>query len=141
MPAFWDTSAIIRICVPAPASSRAKTLVRAHAPVVWWATRVEVRSALERLRSDGAISTAAYIASKQRLDLLLASWREIQPTDVVRDLACIQLERFHLRASDSLQLAAALVWCKQKPKERLFVCNDQKLLDAAMRAGFESVEA
>ena len=141
MPAFWDTSAIVRICVPAQASSRAKTLVRAHAPVVWWATRVEVRSALERLRADGALSAAAYIASKQRLDLLLASSREIQPTDMVRDLACTQLERFHLRASDALQLAAALVWCKQKPKERLFVCNDQRLLDAAMQAGFESVEA
>jgi hypothetical protein len=108
---------------------------------VWWATQVEVRSALERLRADGAISAAAYIASKQRLDLLLASWREIQPTDLLRDLACIQLERFHLRASDALQLAAALVWCKQKPKERLFVCNDRRLSSAAMQAGFESVEA
>ena len=96
---------------------------------------------MERLRADGAISAAAYIASKQRLDLLLASWREIQPTDILRDLACIQLERFHLRASDALQLAAALVWCKQKPKERLFVCNDQRLSHAAMQAGFESVEA
>ena len=141
MPAFWDTSAVIRICVPAQASSRAKTLVRAHAPVVWWDTRVEVRSALERLRAAGAMNAAAYIASKQILDLLLAYWREIQPTDTVRDLACIQLERFHVRASDALQLAAALVWCKQKPKARLFVCNDRRLLDAATQAGFESVEA
>jgi hypothetical protein len=75
------------------------------------------------------------------LDLLLASWREIQPTDLVRDLAYIQLERFHLRASDALQLAAALVWCKQKPKQRLFVCNDRRLLSSATLAGFESVES
>ena len=113
--------------------------MRAHAPVVWWAARVEVRSALERLKADRAISAAAYIASKQRLELLLASWREIQPTDLVRDLACIQLERFRLRASDAFHLAAALVWCKQKPKERLFLCNDQRLSDAASQAGFESV--
>jgi predicted nucleic acid-binding protein len=141
MPAFWDTSAIIRICVPGYASSEAKALMRAHAPVVWWAARVEVRSALECLRADGAIGIAGYLASKQRLDLLLASWREVQPTDLVRDLACMQLERFRLRASDALHLAAALVWCKQKPKERLFVCNDRRLSDAARQAGFESVEA
>ena len=141
MPAFWDTSAIIRICVPAQASSRAKTLVRSHVPVVWWATRVEVRSALERLRTDAAISAAAYNASRQRLDLLLASWREIQPTDPLLELACIHLGRFHLRASDALQLAAALVWCRQRPKGRLFVCNDQRLSDAAMQAGFDSARA
>ncbi|MBZ5592843.1 MAG: type II toxin-antitoxin system VapC family toxin [Acidobacteriia bacterium] len=115
--------------------------MRTHVPVVWWATRVEVHSALERLRTDGAISAAAYIASKQRLELLLASWREIQPTDPLRDLACIQLGRFHLRASDALQLAAALVWCKQRPKGRLFVCNDQRLSNAAMQAGFDSAQA
>jgi len=141
MPAFWDTSAIIRICVPGQASNQAKALVRAHTPVVWWATRVEVRSALERLRADAVISAAAYIASKQRLDLLLGSWREIQPTDLVHDLACLQLERFHLRASDALQLAAALAWSRQKPRQRLFVCNDKKLSYAATLSGFESAEA
>ena len=140
MPAFWDTSAIIRICVPGQASSQAKVLLRTHAPVVWWAARVEIRSALERLKADGNISVAGYLASRQRLDLLLASWREIQPTDLVRDLACAQLERFRLRASDALQLAAALVWSKQKPKERLFVCNDRRLSHAAEEAGFEPVE-
>src|SRR5690242_18032218 len=136
MPAFWDTSAIIRICVPCQASSQAKVLLRTHAPVVWWAARVEIRSALERLRADGNISVAGYVASRQRLDLLLPSWREIQPTD----LACAQLERFRLRASDALQLAAALAWSKQKPKQRLFVCNDRKLSHAAKQAGFEPVE-
>ena len=139
MPAFWDTSAIVHICVPGQASGAAKTLLREQPPVVWWATPVEVQSALERLRSGGSIPSAAYMASRMRLRQLLGSWREIQPTEPVRDLACVQLERFRVRASDALQLSAALVWCKQKPKGRLFVCNDERLSAAAVQSGFDIV--
>ena len=140
MPAFWDTSAIVHICVPGQTSGAAKTLLREQAPVVWWATLVEVQSVLERLRSSGAMTSAAYMAARVRLRQLLASWREIQPTEPVRELACVQLERFRVRASDALQLSAALVWCKQKPRGRLFVCNDERLSAAAVQSGFDTVE-
>jgi hypothetical protein len=79
------------------------------------------------------------MASRARLRQLLNSWREIQPTEPVRDLACVQLERFRVSASDALQLSAALTWCKQKPKGRLFVCNDERLTAAAMQSGFDTV--
>jgi hypothetical protein len=61
----------------------------------------------------------------------------IPPTDAVRELAFAQLDRFPLKASDALQLAAALVWCKQVPRGRRFICNDRQLLAAATAAGFE----
>jgi hypothetical protein len=111
--------------------------LREHAPVVWWATAIEVRSALERLRFERIITEKAYSVSKEALAELLGSWREIQPVELVRNLACLQLERFRLRASDALQLSAALVWCKQKPKARPFICNDEKLLTAARHVGFD----
>ena len=136
MPAFWDTSAIIHICVPGQSASAAKRLLSQHAVVVWWTARVEVRSTLERLRKDAAISPRAYDASRNRLDGLLASWREIQPSESLRELACVQLERFGIRAADALHLGAALIWCNQKPRGRLFVCNDLRLGDAARQAGF-----
>jgi predicted nucleic acid-binding protein len=140
MPAFWDTNAIIHICVPGQASSAAKALLRDQSPVVWWMAPVEVHSALERLRHDEHISSAAYSASKQRLRELLASWREIQPSEHLREKAYLQLERFRLSASDALHLAAALTWCKQKPNGRLFVCNDERLGRAAHQAGFDIAE-
>lgn len=98
---------------------------------------VEAHSTLERLRSEGNLSSAAFSASKQRLRELLASWREIQPTEQVREQAYVQLERFRLRASDALHLSAALIWCKQKPNGRLFVSNDERLARAAHQAGFD----
>lgn len=107
-----------------------------HAVVVWWTARVEVRSVLERLRTERAISHRAYDASRKRLEALLDSWREILPADSLRDLACVQLERFPIRAADALHLGAALIWCNQKPRGRLFVCNDRRLGEAARQAGF-----
>jgi predicted nucleic acid-binding protein len=136
MRAFWDTSAIIHICVPGQSGSAAKRVLGQHAAVVWWTARVEVRSVLERLRKERVISPRAYDASRNRLGALLDSWREILPSDSLRELACIQLERFPIRAADALHLAAALIWCNQKPRGRLFVCNDLRLGDAARQAGF-----
>lgn len=136
MAAFWDTSAIIHICVPGQSGSGAKRVLSQEAVVVWWAARVEVRSVLERLRKEAAISPRAYDASRRRLEALLASWHEIQPTEPLRELACVQLERFHIRAADALHLGAALIWSKQRPNGRLFVCHDVRLGDAARQAGF-----
>jgi predicted nucleic acid-binding protein len=140
MSAFWDTSAILHICVPGQASSRAKFLLRVHSPVVWWTAPAEVRSALERLRLESAISATAYAASNRRLAELLASWREIQPAEPLRDVACNLLERLPLRASDALHLAAALVWSKQIPRGRMFICNDRRLNMAARSVGFDTAE-
>jgi hypothetical protein len=41
-----------------------------------------------------------------------------------------------LKAADSLQLAAALVWCKENPKGKDFVSGDEKLIKAAEVIGF-----
>ena len=42
-----------------------------------------------------------------------------------------------LRAADAFQLAAALVWCKERPNRRLFVSFDNALADAAEAEGFD----
>jgi hypothetical protein len=70
------------------------------------------------------------------LDALLGSWHEILPTDSLRELASVQLERFPIRAADALHLGAGLIWCNQKPRGRLFICNDLRLGNAARQAGF-----
>ena len=137
MSAFWDASAVVRVSVKHQASVRARPLLDAHAPAVWWGTPVEVRSALVRLKSEGVLSEPAYQACRRKLAAMLESWLEIGPTDVVRELALDVLDRFTLKAADALQLAAALAWCRQRPKGRLFVSSDSRLSAAASQAGFE----
>lgn len=140
MPGFWDASAIVPLCVPAQNIGRDRQLLHQHAPVVWWGTAIEVVSALARLRRQSVLTESQYHAADKRFSALRRSWREIVPTNRVRELSEIQLDRYDLRAADSLQLAAAQVWCNQRPKNRPFLCHDVRLRAAARSEGFLLVD-
>ena len=140
MPSFWDTSAIVPVCVPFESPGQGRRLLRQHPPVVWWGTHVEAVGALSRLKRARVLSEEQYAEARRRLESLRISWREIQPTNLLRDLAETCLERHELRAADAFQLAAALVWCNEKPKNRAFLCRDLRLLEAARSEGFSIVE-
>ena len=137
MLAFWDASALVRLCVRDQSSPRAKKLLRDANVVAWWATAVEGRGAFVRLHREGLLSDATFRVSCERLSALLSASKEILPSDNVREIAFQQLERFPLRAGDALQLAAALIWCGERPRGRWFVCADRRLAAAATSAGFE----
>lgn len=97
---------------------------------------MELRSALARLVREGALSDGGRRRAVSRLAVLQRSWGEILPTEKVRSLAEQMPEQYALRAADCLQLAAAVVWCRERPRGRAFVCLDQELARAADRAGF-----
>lgn len=135
--AFWDASAVLPLCFHQPASGALSRLMRKHGrPVVWWGTPVEVRSALSRLVREGALAEEGYRRALARLGLLRRSWAEMLPTERLRSLAEELPNQFGLRSADAFQLAAALIWCKERPQKRPFVCFDRRLADAAERVGF-----
>jgi len=61
----------------------------------------------------------------------------VLPSDRVRGIAETLPEQYGLSALDSFQLAAALLWCKEQPRGRFFVCCDARLAEAATKAGFD----
>ena len=139
-PAFWDASALVPLCVHEITSRQAQSHLRRCLPVVWWGSRVEVHSAVARLHRLGKLKDLEKKGALSRLDILGRSWREILPSDALRDLASRLLDAHELRAADSLQLAAALVWCHEKPARRTFVSADQRLSKSAAASGFLVVE-
>ena len=138
--AFWDASALVPLCVHEAASRHAQSHLRRFAPVVWWGSLVEVHGAICRLHPDKEISSLDKQGAVARLRLLNRGWREILPDDQVPDLAAQLLATHSLRAADSLQLAASLIWCEQRPSRRSFLCGDQRLAKAAVSAGFSVLE-
>ena len=134
--AFWDSSALVPLCIQESTSRQVRSHLRKFAPVVWWASPVEVYSAVARLHRSGAVNDMEKQGALSRLALLRRGWREILPDDPLRELASRILDTYTLRASDSLQLAAALTWCQQRPAQRTFISGDQWLCDAAEAAGF-----
>ena len=134
--AFWDTSGIVPLCCYQKNSSRLRGLRRTHKIVAWWASFVEGNSALRRLLWENEISRAAYNEAVKRLEIQSETWREIKPSEKVREFSVELIGSENLRTLDALQLASALVWCFEKPKGRVFVCCDDKLSEAAGKIGF-----
>jgi uncharacterized protein len=138
--AFWDASALVPLCIHDVTSSHAQSRLRAFLPVVWWGSLVEVHSAIARLHRMGKLKDVERQGALARLTMLNQGWREILPTDEVRSLATRLLDMHDLRPADSLQLAAALIWCQQRSAKRPFVCEDRRLAKAAVEAGFSVLQ-
>lgn len=135
--AFWDASAIVPLCCSQTASAQGRQLRRdLKRMVVWWGTPLEARSAFARLVREGDISPDERVAAVNLLGQLRATWDEILPSETLRSLAEELPDTHRLRAADAAQLAAALVWCRERPRKRPFVCFDEPLRTAASELGF-----
>jgi predicted nucleic acid-binding protein len=138
VPAFWDSSALVPLCVRQSTTPKAVALYKAHDAVVWWSTAVEIASALARLMRMKQINATDCAKARRLVTILADSWSVIQPSDTLRSEAVELVDRYDLRAADSLQLAAALAWCEGTPQGRVFLTADEKLGEAAMLSGFEA---
>ncbi len=138
--AFWDASAIVPLCCLQPQTKAARQARRLFPQlVIWWATSVECSSALRRLERAQELTAREAQQAFQELDRLRLRCTEVAPLEEVRSLAERLLGVHPLRASDSLQLAAALTWCNRLPRGKAFVSSDEKLLEAAEKEGFNVV--
>ena len=134
---FWDSSAIIPLCLKEPASETIRTLAKSDEDIiVWWGTKVECLSALSRRRREGSISADAERRARNALKALASAWSEVQPTEIVRQRSERLLMVHPLRVADSLQLAAALVWSEDRPQGLEFISLDKNICEAAFKEGF-----
>jgi predicted nucleic acid-binding protein len=134
---FWDSSGIIPLCLNERSSEKVWKIAKSDGDlVVWWCARVECLSALARRTREKVLSQNAERLARAALAQIAESWSEVLPTESVR-LRAERLLRVHpLRAADSLQLAASLIWAEDTPHGHDFVCLDQNLCEAAFKEGF-----
>ena len=134
---FWDSSAIIPLCLKEQMSETVKRLIKADEDiVVWWVTRVECLSALSRRRREGVLGNNSELKAKAILSALSEEWSEVQPSEPVRQRAERLLAIHLLRSADAFQLAAALIWAQENPQGLEIVCLDQNLREAGHKEGF-----
>ena len=133
---FWDSSAIIPLCLAQPRTAESQTaLAHDREMVVWWASVIECASAIARLHRQGHLTDRDERSARDTLFVLQRSWYEVQPGSGLREQA-LRLLRLHpLRAADAMQLAAALEWAGT-PATGVFMCFDDRLRSAAAREGF-----
>jgi uncharacterized protein len=134
---FWDTSSIVPLVVDEETTELMKVILSEDAEIaVWWGTEVECVGALsgkfrrKRFNSTEVEQALAFLAD------LMEGWTEVLPTDQVRVRSERILFSRNLSAADAMQLAAALLWCDDDPREAAFVCQDNQLRTAARLEGF-----
>lgn len=139
---YWDSSALLPLLVRESTSEiAAELLADDPAVVTWWGTPVECVSALTRLERQSQLESDDLAAALARLRAASADWSEVPATPLVREQA-IRLLRVHtLRASDALQLAAAVVAADFQPSAIDFVTLDTRQAQAAEREGFTVLPA
>jgi len=135
---FWDTSAVVPLCVEEPATARVRQLAESDgALIVWWATRTECLSALARLRRERRVGPALDTQARRVLHELAVAWSEVLPSENLRRRSERLLAVHALRAGDAFQLAAALVWSRGRTSGHEIVSLDDRLREAAHREGFD----
>jgi uncharacterized protein len=134
---YWDASAVVAALGTQPdPAGRTALLAEDGQAVSGWTTRVECASALFRLRREEAIDEAVLAQALKKMEAFFDTCHEVSASEEVR-IRAIRLLRAHpLRAADALQLAAALVACREEPASLPFVSSDQRLKKAAEREGF-----
>jgi hypothetical protein len=112
-------------------------LYKNYPAVIWWATPVEIASALARLLRTREISSSDCAKARQVAAALTEEWSVIQPSNALRSDAVELIERYDLKAADAMQLAAALNWCEDSPRGEIFLTADRRLREAAVLCGFD----
>ena len=134
---FWDSSAILPVAVAEANSAAVRALLRLDRECsIWWATRTECLSGLHRRARAGDLTHQELNSAKRIVLIFDQSSDVILPTEEVRSRAERLLGVHALRASDALQLAAALVAAEEDPAELPFVTLDERLAEAARKEGF-----
>jgi predicted nucleic acid-binding protein len=134
---FWDSSALMALVKEEHFTAPVMAIHQKDSEiVVWWSTRVECASALARRSREGSVDVDEMVAIRQILRDLFCSADEVAPVEEVRARAERLLAVHPLRASDALQLAAALIWARERPANLGFISLDDRLRDAALKEGF-----
>lgn len=138
--AFWDASALVPLFLHEPLTKRVQPLYKHYQPVVWWGTSVEIAAALARLLRVKQLDVGNWSTAKLSAEKVSGQWAVIQLSESLRAQAMQIVENYDLRAADSLQLAAALVWCGGSPQQHPFITADRRLRDAAQICGFQILQ-
>jgi len=134
---YWDTSALTPLFVTEATTPVMRHLLQDDSVVhTGWGTRVECVSAIARREREGYFPGEGGAHVRRILNDLYLTVQEMQPTEDVRLRAERCLSLHPLRAADALQLAAALIWARDRPAGTAFVSLDDRLRLAARREGF-----
>ncbi len=105
---YWDASALVPLVLVEDTTAYLERLAEQATIVTWWLSDVEIASAIERRSREGRLESDGRTQALSTLAALAITWTEITGMSAVRERAYRLLATHALRATDAVQLAAAL---------------------------------
>jgi predicted nucleic acid-binding protein len=103
---------------------------------IWWATRTECLSGLQRRARAGELDARGLATARERLLRFDQAAAVVDASEAIRSRADRLLGIHPLRAADAFQLAALLAAAEERPADLSFVTLDERLAEAARKEGF-----
>jgi len=125
------------VSIQDPIAERISPLLERDPEVaLWWGAVLDCIEALAAAQRRERLTKVDFERARGLIDHLRARAFEIQPSEEVRARALRILTVHPLRADRALQLAAALIWCRERTQGVGFVCLEESLRLAAAQEGF-----
>jgi predicted nucleic acid-binding protein len=138
---YLDSSALVKRFVAEKGSNYVDHILRRHRPIATSRlSYLEICSCLARLKRQGSVSAKAHAAVSKQLEKEFLSYRKIELTSELFEIARSFVERYPLRSLDAIQLASAARLKRVAGDLLIFAGADRRLLEAASAEGFQVVD-
>ena len=139
LPAYFDSSVLVKIYVRERGSARGRQLVRTRQVVTSSITGLELMSAFRRNLASGSIDEKAHSAIVSRFRRHREKFRYVELTPMVFENAERCGSDFDVRALDAIHIASAAVSRERFPKDLPFVTADSRQREVATQLGLQVI--
>ena len=139
---FFDTSSFLKYYIEENGSDTVQALVEdpdGGFLVILDLTILEARSAIRRLEREGNLSSERANDIIRQIEFDSTTIYSVQQIATSMRESKQILDRHALRTLDALQLAGYLIARQGIPSPLIFVCADNRLLDAAEQEGLDTL--
>jgi uncharacterized protein len=138
---YLDSSALIKRFVAEKGSTFVDHILKRHRPIsTSRLSYLEIYSCFARLKRKGSISERAHVSVAKQLETEFPTYRTVELTRDLFEIARSLIEKYPLRSLDAIQLASAARLKQVAGDLLIFAGANRKLLDAASAEGFRVVD-
>jgi len=138
---YLDSSALIKRFIAEKGSAYVDHILERHRPILTSRlSYLEIYSCLARLKRERSLSERAYASISKQFEKEFLSYRRVELTRELFEIARPLIEKYPLRSLDAIQLASATRLRRVAGDSLIFGCADRRLLEAASEEGFQVVD-